>query len=216
MEKGESDRQVITTSTPQKKKKKKKKRKERDLRVEILKKNMLERFYSEEAASYAYKSSHVKPEPNIGAASTVVSKWARDADSDLRTLLLCKRGNHNSKAGAEARVMILEEMSKEKPHKGYHYSSEKETRKRQIKRKNRDAAGGPALKRRRLTLLTFISLEDSEDIVQALGNTISSGRSDLPKIKEEIYSGDERDDVLVMDTDEDLMEMDTLLNNFTL
>jgi hypothetical protein len=114
--------------------------------------------------------------------------------------------------------MILEEMSKEKPHKGYHYSSEKETRKRQLKRKNRDAAGGPALKRRKLMLLTFISLEDSEDMVQAPGNTTSSARSALPKIKEEIFSGDDRDDdVLVLDTDEDLLhEMDKLLNNFKL
>jgi uncharacterized protein involved in tellurium resistance len=65
-------------------------------------------------------------------------------------------------------------------------------------------------------LLTFISLEESKDIVQALGNTIRSARSDLPQIEEEIFSGDdEDDDVLVLDTDEDLlMELDELLNNF--
>jgi hypothetical protein len=202
MEKEESHRECITTSTPRRKKKKKK---QQDLRVEVLKNNMFRRLYFEESASYAYKCSPVKPAPNTGAASTVVSRWARDADNDLRALILRKIGYHNSKAGAEAQVMSLEERRSKRPHKGYHYSSEKETRKRQLKRKNTDAAGGPALKRRKLMLLTF-TVEDSEDIAQALGNTTSSACSDLPKTE---------DDVLVLDTDEDiLMEMDELLNNF--
>jgi hypothetical protein len=120
---------------------------------------MLERFHSEEAASCAYKSLPVKPEPNTGAASTVVSGWVRDSDNHLRALILHKRGYHNTKAGAEAQVMILEDMRRERPHKGYHYSSEKESRKRQLKSKNTDAAGDPALKRKKLKLLTFISLK---------------------------------------------------------
>lgn len=93
MEKAESRRGCITTSNPPPKKKKKK---QQDLRVKVLK-NMLQRFHSEEAASYAYKSSPVKPEPTA-AVSTVVSGWARDADNDFRALILCKRGYRNSRA----------------------------------------------------------------------------------------------------------------------
>jgi hypothetical protein len=77
---------------------------------------MLECFHSEEAASCAYKSSPDKPEPNIGAASTAVSGWATDAYNDLRALILCKRGYHNSKTGAEAQVMSLEEIRSERNH----------------------------------------------------------------------------------------------------
>lgn len=63
-------------------------------------------------------------------------------------------------------------------------------------------------------LLPFI-LEDSKDTVQALGNTTSNASSDLPKMKAEIFS--DRDDVLVLDTEEDLLaEMEELLNNFKL
>jgi hypothetical protein len=210
MEKRESHRECITASTS---KRKKKKKEQQDLRVKVLKKNMLERFHSEEAASYAHKSSPIQPEPNTGADVTVGSRWARDADNDLRALLVCERGYQNTKAGAEAPVIVLQ--MRERSHKGYHYSSEKETRKRQLKRKNTDATGGPPSKRRKVMLLTFIS-ENSEDTVQAFGNTTSSAHSDLPKI-EEIFSGDDRDDVLVLNTSEDfLMEVDALLNNFIL
>jgi hypothetical protein len=205
----DSCRGDIMTSTPGKKKK------QQDLRVKVLKNIMLQRLHSEEEVSYAYKSSPVKPEPNTAAASTVVCSWARDADNDLRALILHKRGYRNSRDGAEAQAIILEEIKRGRLHKGYHYSSQKETRKGQLKRKNTDAAGGPAFKRTRFMLLSFI-LEDSKDTVQALGNITSDASSDLPKMKSEIFS-DDMDDILVLDIEEDLLaEMEELINSFKL
>jgi hypothetical protein len=51
------------------------------------------------------------------------------------------------------------------------------------KRKNRDAAGGPAPKRRRSIRITLNPLEDSEIIVQASGSNTNNARSDLSKTK---------------------------------
>jgi hypothetical protein len=52
-----------------------------------------------------------------------------------------------------------------------------------LKRKNRDAAGGPAPKRSRSIRITFNSLEDSEIIVQASGSNTNNARSHLSKKK---------------------------------
>jgi hypothetical protein len=119
-------------------------------------------------------------------------------------------------------------------------------RKRQLKTKNTDTAGGAAPKRRRLIPISFNSLEDSENAVQPPGSTTNNALSDLSKTKGayclatksanyvlndkgedsdstlnrfpesqseqggmdiygEVFPGDDEDnDVLVLDTDEDI------------
>jgi hypothetical protein len=80
--------------------------------------------------------------------------------------------------------------------------------KRQLKTNNISAAGGPAPKRLRFIKHIINSLEYSEGIVQAPGNTTNSAHPDLwsvlqrgqgdVHIYEEMLSGDYEDDVLVI------------------
>jgi hypothetical protein len=72
-----------------------------------------------------------------------------------------------------------------------------------LKRKNEDAGGCPDVKRARVKQLACSSLEDAED---------DGGPSNLLLNDDEDY-----DDVLILDTDEDLLkEMDMLLSDLKL
>jgi hypothetical protein len=89
---------------------------------------------------------------------------------------------------------------------------EEQTRRMPLKRKSEDAGGYPGAKRARLKQQTCMSLEDAEEIVGALGKTTSSAHSNL------LLNGKgDDDDVLVLDTDKDLLqEMDELLRDLKL
>jgi hypothetical protein len=60
------------------------KRKDRDLRIKVLKNNLKKLLKSD-------KGKRVRSGRNATATSTVVSSWARNADNELRALLLSKR-----------------------------------------------------------------------------------------------------------------------------
>jgi hypothetical protein len=82
-----------------------------------------------------------------------------------------------------------------------------------FKRKNEDAEGYPAVKRVRLMHLTSTSFKMLMKLLGVLGNTKSSAHSNLLLNDKR----DNADDVLVLDTDKDLLlEMGELLNDLKL
>jgi hypothetical protein len=110
MANAESHRNWVTTSIARGEKKR------QELRIAVLKNNLMKRFKSEEAASYSNKN-------NCVAGSTVAPYWVRDADKGLRALILSQSAYRNSRAGSNSRVMT----PKQRPHKEYHYSTMEET-----------------------------------------------------------------------------------------
>jgi hypothetical protein len=121
------------------------------LRVRLLKRNMLKRFYAEEGAECAYKTKRDRLEPSSAAASTVASSWARDADNDLRALIASQRRYR------------------------------KITRRKRLLEKNTNTAGGPPPKRSIVIRPTFNPSEKFKVTVQAPEITNNNARSDLPK-----------------------------------
>lgn len=117
-ERAQPYRERVTISTPPKEKKEM-----QDLRIQILKNNILKRIQSEKAASCGYKNKRVEPDPNTTAASTVASGAISIAVNDLRLQILSKRDCRKSKADDESRVMTL----KQRPHRKYDYSTKEET-----------------------------------------------------------------------------------------
>jgi hypothetical protein len=70
-----------------------------------------------------------------------------------------------------------------------------------LKRKNEDPGGYPAVKRVNLMQLSGTSMEDTGEVIGALGNTTSSAHSNLLLNDK---GDDKDDDVLVVDADNEL------------